>query len=810
MPPGVGGQGLGRGGGPRPFGLITCAAVRSNKLLIVLSIAVAGGVALAGCTSSESKAPPDSLAAALVADEASGGLALRRGGTDLVRLAPSAFELGYVPALDDSLTYDPFYLDGFEIRWAAGRSLAPSDEEGGYRLEFEGGGTGTLTLKPVGDGRWSGRFMPDQAEGGTQGDVAFLRVRAGVGGEEGFYGLGSALDSPEHRGRSRAMQLEALFGEVDSGYNEAHVPVPFIVGTRGWGLFVEDPHLAVFDVATERADEVVATFGTGTDSAEGLMLHLYAAEHPLDVTRLYYETTGYPLLPARWALGPWIWRDENDDEAQVRADLATIRELDLATSGYWIDRPYASGVNTFDFSPTMFDDPQGMIDTAHDLGFRMALWHTPYADAEQAPELYAQAQENGWFPDSAGFGDLSRWGLPLDFTNPDAMAWWQGLIRRYTDMGIEGFKLDYAEDIIPGFGQNRIRWGFHDGSDELTQQSQYQRLYHQAYAETLPDSGGFLLCRAGTYGGQRYASVIWPGDLDANMARHREIVTDRHTGESFPATGGLPASIALALSLGVSGYPMYGSDTGGYRHAPPDKETFVRWFEQTALSTVMQVGTNSNDVPWEFRDNNGFDQESLDLYRRFARRHLRLWPYLWSYAKRLATDGRPIMRALGLAHPELGVHPAFEYLLGDHLYVAPVVEHGARTRTLHLPPGGWVHWETGERFEGPGEITVAAALGSLPLFQREGSVIPLLRPTIDTLAPTTAAADQVDSYATHGPGRLYARVVPSPSGDPVSFELFDGAVITANGTEDSAGGVAVELTPGAEFVAGVEREPSPR
>ncbi len=754
------------------------------------------------CTSSESEAPAAS-GYFLAADPDTGGLALLRDGAPLVRLPPEAFVLGLVDGLDDTLNYDPFYLDAFEVTWAAGRTLEPAGE-GRWALEAAGGVRATVELAEVGEaggGRFSGRFVPEQATGGVGGDVAFLRIVAGVGAEEGFYGLGSALDSPEHRGRSRPMQLEALVGEVDSGYNEAHVPIPMVIGTNGWGLFIEDPHLAVFDVATSQDDRVTATFGTGKRSGDGLRLHLYAAAHPLDVTRHYYDTTGYPLLPAPWALGPWIWRDENDDEAQVRADLQTIRDLDLATSAYWIDRPYASGVNTFDWDPSMFDDPQGMIDNAHDLGFRMALWHTPYVDAEQAPELHAQATEGGYFPDSQGFGDFSRWGLPLDLSNPDAMTWWEGLIRRYTDMGIEGFKLDYAEDVVPGFGQSRIPWAFHDGSDELIMQSQYQRFYHQAYAATLPQSGGFLLCRAATYGGQTQASVIWPGDLDANMDRHKAPTTDRHTGEEFPATGGLPASIALALSLGPSGFPMYGPDTGGYRHAPPDKETFVRWFEQTALSTVMQVGTNSNDVPWEFKDSNGFDQQTLDLYRQFARLHLRLWPYLWTYAKRLAVDGRPIMRALGLAHPELGVHPKFEYLLGDHLYVAPVVEHGARTRTLHLPPGAWVHWFTGARHQGPGEITVDAPLGSLPLFQREGSVVPLLRPTIDTMSPTTAAAEQVDSYVTHGPGKLYARVAPSST--PASFELFDGAVIVQRMEGER---VVLGFTAGAEFVDGVELE----
>ena len=215
----------------------------------------------------------------------------------------------------------------------------------------------------------------------------------------------------------------------------------------------------------------------------------------------------------------------------------------------------------------------------------------------------------------------------------------------------------------------------------------------------------------------------------------------------------------------------------------------------------MQVGTNTNDVPWEFRAENGFDSESLDLYRSFARLHLRLWPYLWTYARRVAQDGRPIMRALGLAHPELGVHPEFEYLLGDQLYAAPVVDHGARTRTLHLPPGRWAHWFTEAVYNGPGEVRVDAPLDSLPLFLREGGVVPLLRPTIDTLAPTTAAAAEVDSYASHGPGTLHVRVFPSTT--PSAFTLFDGAKVTQRVEE---GRLVVGWSPGEEFQGNLEVE----
>ncbi|HYD48172.1 MAG TPA: TIM-barrel domain-containing protein [Terriglobales bacterium] len=734
-------------------------------------------------------------------DAAASTLELRRAEETLLRFPADGLQLGRVDGLDQQQNYDPYPIAAgipllrspAGLRWlspTAARVVAAAGDSFRVELSYPENNTARLDAKRSRDGNFALRLTPD----GNDPPIAIFRLRPRAARDEAFYGLGEYFDSVNHRGRIRAMQLE-VDSTIESSNNEAHVPVPLLIGTRGWGLFVESPYPASFDVASQAADLVDVMFGTGFASTEGLPFHLFAAEHPLDITRHYYDVTGYPVLPDRWALGPLLWRDENRDQAEVENDIETMRDLDLATTGMWIDRPYASGVNTFDFDPARYPDPQAMIDKVHALGLRLGLWHTPYLDRDDddtAP-LLAEARAEGYLPPRNGLL-LNPWGVPIDFTNPGAFEWWQGLIQRYIEMGIEGFKLDYAEDVVPGIAGARNIWRFHDGSDERTMHHGYTPLYHRAYAELLPESGGFLLARAGKYGGQRYARIIWPGDLDANFAKHREVITEED-GDTYVAVGGLPAALIAGLSLGPSGYPFYGSDTGGYQHSPPDKETFVRWFEQTALSTVMQVGTSSNDVPWEFNERNGFDQESLDLYRIYARLHLRLFPYLWTYAQRLASDGRAIQRPLGLAYPELGVHPDDTYLFGDSLLVAPVVERGARTRTLTFPAGAWADWWTGEIIVGGTAVTVEAPLSELPLFVRVGDIIPMLRPTIDTLSPTDFP-ERVDSYATTA-GVLTARTTFG-SGE---IALFDG---TRLATVELGGALLrLQSSTGAEFRSGV-------
>lgn len=758
--------------------------------------------------------PPVSLRrddASLTFDPADASLTLRRGDTTLARLPADGLQLGSVDALEDSRSYDPYWLEGggdlvaedppAGLTFHAPRGatvLSQSPERLSARLEYPDGLSAQLDLAIDGEGRFRVELHPSA---GAR-PLAFARLRLRGDAQEGFYGLGMWADAVEHRGRVRPMQIE--IDATESSNNENRVPVPLLIGTRGWGLFVQSRRVGVFSVATSEPDLTQVTYAitpagsaTSIEDGGGLRFHLLSASEPRRVLARYYAITGAPLLPAPWALGPWLWRDESRDRAQVLDDIRQLRERDLATSALWIDRPYASAVNTFDFAP-QFGDPRTLIDAAHAAGLRVALWSTPYLEPA-AKDLRAQADAAGYFPPKSSLL-LNKWSKPIDFTNPAAYASWQGLIRRYTSLGIEGFKLDYAEDVAPGLGHARNPWLFADGSDERTMHHGYPLLYHRVYAETLPpesSGGGFLLCRTGRYGDQRSVSVIWPGDMDATFTAFKERF--RRGAEEHVGVGGLPATVIQGLSLSASGFPFFGADTGGYRHSPPDRELYIRWFQQTALSAVMQIGDSSSQPVWEFNAENGRDDATVDLYRLFTRLHLRLFPYEWSYAAALATTGIPIVVPFGLAYPDLGVHPSDQYLFGEDLLVAPVLQRGQTRRKVVLPPGAWLDYWDGARYLGGARTTIEvdAPLTRLPLFLREGALLPLLRPTIDTLSP---ASDRgVESYADD-PGVLYVRVAPLTSGAASSqFPLFDGTTLAQART---GARLTLGLAPGERFRQG--------
>lgn len=755
-------------------------------------------------------------------------LRLQRDHTTLLTLEPSAFQLGVVEETAADRSWDPIEIDrrgdadsGVTFRspiaWTATlTSTAARDAEIDLdygdglsaKISIAGAGAADPSNTPSTAARAASRFVltlaPNDTEAGRP-TVALARVRVRTSGDvtEGLYGLGEQLDSVDNRGKLRAMQLEAD-GEVESTSNEAHVPVPLLVGTHGWAMFVPSTRVGAFDVARKDPSYVEATFAvastTGGSRAEALRVDLLAADAPMDLYREYYSASGVPRPPPIWALGPWIWRNESKDQAEVESDLEQIRALDLATTGIWIDRPYARAVNTFDFDPARYTDAQAMINRAKSAGFHVALWSTPYLE-DAAEPLKGEATQRGFFPREVGIL-LNKWGAPIDFTSPDASAYWRGLVQRYTAMGIDGFKLDYAEDVVPSIGAKRNVWRFSDGSDERTMHHRYSGLYHRVYSDaasgrepgaSAPNVGlPFLLVRAAHWGEQTQGVIVWPGDMDATFTQYRERFTAR-SGEQVTGVGGLPATVVMGLSLSASGFPFFAADTGGYRHSPPDKELFVRWAEQTALSTVMEVGDGSSQPPWLFTPENGRDQEALDIYRTYARLHMRLFPYEWTYAVRMTTDGKPIQRPLGLAYPELGVHPSDEYMFGDDLLVAPVVVRGQTRRRVIVPKGTWFdYWDaTPYTPDASGAIDVDAPLAKLPLLLREGAIVPLLRPTIDTLAPVTD--DGIDSFA-RDPGPLWVLLAPGRSLEPRRFDLWEGASIArlADGSIEVKDGAAFD------------------
>jgi len=716
------------------------------------------------------------------------GLTARRDGELVWDGSDMPLLIGRVPLYDSGRRYDPELVpEGVE--WLGLETVTAYEvlSDGGHKFHFEpmADRSIALTIRSDNEGVVTFDLAPDQFRDEVLIAVEYKALDDG----ENFYGLGESFDHVARRGTIRQMHMTIDFLQ-ESGYNEAHYPIPLLISTHGSGLFIEDRHPGFFDVCSSDEDRVVTRFSTSS-----LRFHLLSAATPLAVLSRYVAIAGAPALPPQWAFGVVQWEDEIDGQEQVMENAHAMRELDLPGSGMWVDRPFATAHESFVFEPNAYPDAKGMVDDLNSLGFRVAIWSAPYL-SEGVPDAYAEAEANGYFVESEDI-NFTKFGRLMDFTDPGAVALWQSLVQRAVDIGIEGFKLDYGEDVISGYSTYKTSFNFFNGEPSETMHHWYQYFYHKAYRELLPEHA-FLINRAGCYGDQTITSVVWPGDLCTNFNYHQE---DGHVG-------GLPAAMIGNQTLSVSGYPFFGSDTGGYRHGRPSKEVLLRWLQHTALSPVLQFGgAGANCNPWDFTLYEGeddgvpyvsqYDEETLSIWRDFSRLHIRLFPYVYTYAVAASISGIPVTRPYGMVHPEQG-HPDFQYFYGDFFTVAPVMRPES-SRDVLIPPGRWFNWFDDTIFEGPAEVNMAVPIDRLVLLVKEGAIVPLLRPSVDTLAP--ASAPEVDSYADD-PGVLYAHLWPGEEG--TEFEVVlgptfsmepegEGVSISFDGVEGSFAGLRLAI-----------------
>ena len=378
-----------------------------------------------------------------------------------------------------------------------------------------------------------------------------------------------------------------------------------------------------------------------------------------------------------------------------------MAERDLPLSVFHFDCFWMREFNcATSWDPRTFPDPPGMLERLKARGLRISAWINPYI-AQRSP-LFEEARQQGYLvrrPDGSVWQwDLWQAGMGIvDFTNPDARAWFQDKLRRLLDMGVDSLKTDFGERI-----PTDVVW--HDGSDPMRMHNYYTQLYNAAVFEVLSEAkgepGAVVFARSATAGGQRFP-VHWGGD---NMS----------TFESMAET------LRGGLSLALSGFGFWSHDMGGFE-GTPEPAVFKRWLQFGLPSSHSRLhGSESYRVPWLV------DGESVDVLRRFTRLKHRLMPYLYGAAVAAHLEGTPMLRAMMMEFPgdPACAHLDRQYMLRPDLLVAPVLDAGGNVE-YYLPPGPWTSLLSGETIEGGGWRRDVHDFHSLPLLARPGAVLPL-------------------------------------------------------------------------------------
>jgi len=552
------------------------------------------------------------------------------------------------------------------------------------------------------------------------GDITQWGIAIDAAPDEYFTGLMErVIDGPQQAswapGISQSMNLRGQKVEMIVKPTTS-IYAPFYLSSRGYAVFVKGTWPGLFDFAVSRADRAGIEF-----EGPSFEMKVYTADRPVDLVRAHAIDAGPPVLPPKWMYSPWRWRDEHTHRdtyydgtpvggpfnSEIMEDVLMMRAFGIPNGVYWIDRPWGPGplgYDDFEIDGARLPHFEAMVRWLESLNTKTFLWIAPFLQGRMADE-----------------GIAKRYGLPgqtrppngqnyplVDFTNPDARAFWQSGVAKLLKMGVAGFKLDRSEENIPESGSDTV----FDQRSIRENRNAYPAMYVQAAYEIAKTHRGddfVVMPRAGYTGSARYA-VFWGGDIGGTQE-------------------GLRASIIAVQRAAVMGYPNWGSDTCGYNQQLMEQEVCGRWLAFSAFTPIMEVGPTRNVAFWSLPREPGYDDQLIAIWRLYARLHQRLQDYSYREAMVAHDTGLPIVRPMFLVDP--GHREAWEnwwtYQYGSDLVVSPLWSKGARTQKVYLPAGAvWRDaWHPERSYRGGQTIDTRAELHQIPLFVRVGASLPL-------------------------------------------------------------------------------------
>lgn len=538
-------------------------------------------------------------------------------------------------------------------------------------------------------------IVSNARQGGTApAATAFVHEQLDLGVGEHIYGLGERFGPLVKNGQT----VEIWNADGGTSSEQAYKNVPFHLSDRGYGVLVNDPGHVSYEIGSEAVERVQFSV-----SGEVLEYFVIAGPTPKDVIGRYTALTGRPPIVPAWSYGLWLSTSftTDYDEQTVNSFIDEMAARELPVSVFHFDCFWMREFNWCDFEwdPRVFPDPAGMLGRLHDKDLRVCVWINPYIAQRSA--LFREAADQGFLVKRAD-GSVWQWDLwqagmgLVDFTNPDATAWYQSKLRALIDQGVDCFKTDFGERI-----PTDVVWA--DGSDPERVHNLYTELYNRAVFDVLTDARGegeaVLFARSATAGGQSMP-VHWGGDS-----------TSTFTSMAETLRGG--------LSLALSGFAFWSHDIGGFE-GTPDAAVFKRWTAFGLLGSHSRFhGSSSYRVPW------AFDDEAVEVTRRFTHLKMRLMPYLYQQGLDAAASGTPLMRPMMMEFPD---DPATayldrQYMLGSSLLVAPVFSADGSV-DFYLPSGEWTSLLTGETVTGGSWRRETHGFDSLPLYVRPGTALP--------------------------------------------------------------------------------------
>lgn len=481
--------------------------------------------------------------------------------------------------------------------------------------------------------------------------------------------------------------------------DQMYKPIPFFMSNRGYGMFMHTSAPVTCDFGATYIGLNKMFMGD-----ENLDLFVFFGE-PKDILDEYTDLVGKPGMPPLWSFGTWMSRityfsekEGYDVAANIRKNKYPCDVIHFDTG--WFDVDWQCD---YKFSENRFQNPRQMLKDLKSQGFHVCLWQLPYFTPKNRyfPELI---EKNMYVKN--GNGELPYEDVVLDFSNPETVNWYQNKLAGLLNIGVSAIKVDFGE-AAP------LNGIYASGKSGWYEHNLYPVRYDMAVSEITKSfhNENIMWARAAWAGSQRYP-LHWGGDAATTNT-------------------GMLGTLRAGLSFGLSGFSFWSHDMGGFVKSTPE-DLYCRWLPFGFLTSHTRAHGAPPTEPWLYDS-----KRVQDVFRKSAEMKYRLMPYVYAQAKECTEKGLPMLRALFVEFPD---DPGAwrvddEYLFGSQILVAPLLESGITGRTVYLPEGKWIDYQTEKVYEG-GWHRIEA--GSLPIIMlvRDGSVLPHLK-----LAQSTSEMD---------------------------------------------------------------------
>jgi len=577
----------------------------------------------------------------------------------------------------------------------------------------------------------------------------------GLRTETAVWGLGEKWGPLNKRGQLIVSRNEDALGvNAEISYKNA----PFAWSGDGWGLFVHTTADVVHGVGY--APWSHRAYVIETDDPR-LDLFFLVGDDGAAILERYTALTGRTPMTPEWSFGIWISRAYYRTPADLLETARGLREAGVPADVITLDGRAWQDTDTrfaFEWDPRRFNDPAAFCAEVHALDFKLCVWEYPLV--AKANALFQEMAGKGWLlTDGHGeafeyrfssepFGQVLTQLPPsgiVDFSHPDAYAYWRDRHLELFDAGVDVVKSDFGEQVEDGMmaanGDDARR--YHNAHALL-----YNRCVYEATVKARGPDDAMVFGRSGWAGSQRYP-IQWGGDPQTDWE-------------------GLAASIRGGLSWGMTGGACYATDIGGFYGGEPEEKLYVRWTQAATFASHMRfhgIGV---------REPHLFAGETGEIVRAFCRLRYRLIPYARGAVAIAGRTGLPVMRAMPLAFPDQPLAWMFDlpYLFGPDLMVVPVT--GPEDRASYfLPEGTWYDFWTGEAVAGGRLIDNRVPIDRIPVLVREGAVLPL--------GPVVQHSGELEERGRIEEVRVYGRPRHAPCLVDDAVRLEGGRVVVVAG-----------------------------